>query len=125
MNTNRVHYVTVTLVALTLFTLSVLAYLLLPQALVSDFLLWIVPFFFIMALVSRYMNAGRIKQDPRKSVAVSLAASGLKLGVYLIVLILYGILNKHDAPAFFISFLIVYLVFTFAEVRLALWEASK
>lgn len=90
------------------------------QALVSDYLLFIVPFFFLMSILTRVFTKRKTVKDPKKTLTLYLGASGIKLFLYLLVLVAYGLLNRHDAPAFFISFLVFYLIYTFIEVKVEL-----
>ena len=91
-----------------------------PQSLVSEYLLFIVPFFFLMNLLTRVFTKRRNAKDPKKTLTLYLGVSGIKLFFYLIVLIIFGLINRDDAPAFFISFLIFYLIYTFIEVKFEL-----
>ena len=103
-----------------LFLISFLFSLFANQALVSDYLLFIVPFFFLMSILTRIVTKPKAAKESSKTLTLYLGASGIKLFLYLIVLIAYGLLNRDDAPAFFISFLIFYLIYTFIEVKLEL-----
>ncbi|MBW6478523.1 MAG: hypothetical protein K0B37_03775 [Bacteroidales bacterium] len=109
-----------TLFSAALFLVSWLVSRFAPPAFVSEFLVFIVPFFFLMTLLTRIFTKRINAKDPKKSLAVYLGASGIKLFLYLIVLVVYGLLNKDDAPAFFLSFFFFYLVYTFVEVKLEL-----
>jgi len=103
-----------------LFLISFLFSRFANQQLVSDYLLSIVPFFFLMSILTRVFTKRKTAKDPRKTLTLYLAASGIKLFLYLIILIAYGLLNRDDAPAFFISFLVFYLIYTFIEVKVEL-----
>ncbi len=108
-----------------LFLVSYLFSRFAPQELVSEYLLYIVPFFFLMALLTRFFLPRKPVKDTRKTLTLYIGASGIKLFLYLIVLIVYGLLNKDDAPAFFISFFIFYLIYTFIEVKFELKIHTK
>jgi hypothetical protein len=120
MKSERSFYIKLTLFSAILFLVSYLFSRFAPPVLVSDYLIFIVPFFFLMTLLTRIFINRITTKDPKKSLTLYLGASGIKLFLYLIVLITYGLLNKDDAPAFFISFFFFYLVYTFIEIKLEL-----
>jgi F0F1-type ATP synthase assembly protein I len=120
MNSEKSYYRKLILFSSVLFLVSYLFSRYAPPALVSDYLIFIVPFFFIMTVLTRVFTKHKKAKDPKKSLALYLGASGIKLFIYLAILIAYGLLNRNDAPAFFISFFVFYLVYTFIEVKLEL-----
>ncbi len=92
---------------------------------ISDNLLFIVPFFYLVHLISRIANEQMEKKESAPSKMFYLVSSGIKLMLYLLILILYGIFNRNDVAPFFLSFLLFYLVFTFMDVKHMLGETSK
>lgn len=125
MNSEKNYYKKLTLFSFILFLISFLFSRFASSALVSDYLVFIVPFFFLMTLITRVFVKSKAAEASKKSITSYLGASGVKLFLYLIVLIIYGLLNREDAPAFFISFLLFYLIYTFFEVNLELKKHSK
>lgn len=92
---------------------------------ISDNLLYIVPFFYLVHLISRIANDKMEKKDSAPSKMFYLVSSGIKLMLYLMILILYGIFNRNDVAPFFLSFLVFYLVYTFLDVKQLLEGISK
>lgn len=108
-----------------LFALSVLHYFVSPAFLISDYLLFLVPFFMLVSLLTRSINEKKARKDTRKSLKLYFISSSLRLFFYLMILIAYGLLNREDAPAFFLTFLLFYFIFTATEVSIVVKEASK
>ncbi len=96
-----------------------------PENIVSDYLLWIVPFFYVISVLSRFFIKRKSGNDTKKSLAMYMGTSAVKLFLYLAILIVYGFLNREDAAAFFISFFFIYIVYTFIEVMMVLKLTSK
>ena len=116
---------TIIALSIVLFALSVLHYFVSPAFLISDYLLLLVPFFMLTSLLTRRINEKKARKDARKSLKLYFISSSLRLFFYLMILIAYGLLNREDAPAFFLTFLLFYLIFTATEVSIVVKEASK
>ncbi len=114
-----------TIVSAVLFAFTLGFYYYAPEAMVSDNLLYIVPFFYLVHIVSRIANHKIETKDSASSKIFHLVSSGIKLMFYLMILILYGIFHREDVVPFFLSFLVFYLIFTFLDVKHLVSEMSK
>ncbi|TVQ13148.1 MAG: hypothetical protein EA361_10055 [Bacteroidetes bacterium] len=114
-----------TIISAILFAITLGFYHYAPEAMISDNLLYIVPFFYLVHIVSRIVNHRIETKDSAPSKIFYLVSSGIKLMFYLVVLILYGIFNREDVAPFFLSFLVFYLIFTFLDVKHLVSEMSK
>lgn len=114
-----------TWVSAILFGITLAFYFYAPERMISDNLLYIVPFFYLVHLISRIANDKMEKKDTVPSKMSYLVSSGIKLMFYLLILILYGIFNRNDVAPFFLSFLVFYLVYTFLDVKHLMEEISK
>ena len=71
--------------------------------------------FFITVLFHRYLIRS-VGESNRKFPAKFLGATGIKMGLYMILIIIYVILDRENAVPFLLVFMIVYLIFTIFEV---------
>ena len=71
--------------------------------------------FFITVLFHRYLIRS-VGGSNRKFPAKFLGATGIKMGLYMILIIIYVILDRENAVPFLLVFMIVYLIFTIFEV---------
>ena len=71
--------------------------------------------FLITILFHRYLisSAG---ETNRKFPSKFLGATGIKMGLYMILIIIYVVLDRENAAPFLLVFMIVYLIFTIFEV---------
>ena len=71
--------------------------------------------FLINVLFHRYLirSAGR---SNRKFPIKFLSATGIKMGLYLIIIILFVVFDRENAVPFLFVFMIIYVVFTIFEV---------
>lgn len=71
--------------------------------------------FLITVLFHRYLirSAG---ENSKKFPARFLGATGIKMGFYMILIILYVVLDRENAVPFLLVFMIIYLTFTIFEV---------
>jgi hypothetical protein len=81
-------------------------------------------FFIIITGVLHYFFIVNLEKKPQQFVTTFLGLTGLKLFIYLIVIVVYFITNKKDATPFLLSFLFFYLIFTAFEV-FSLLKASS
>ena len=117
-------------IGLLLFSVVLFVFILLfryfaPDTIISDYLLWIVPFFYVISVFSHFFIKRKSGNDSKKALAMYMGTSAVKLFLYLAILIVYGFLNREDAAAFFISFFVIYIVYTFIEVMMIIKLASK
>ncbi len=113
-----------TIFSVLFFVVSLVFYWYAPQNLVSDNLLYIVPFFFLVHLFSRMTHYYMAKKGTVPSKLFYLASSGVKLLLFLFILILYGFLHREDVAPFFLSFLVFYILYTFLDVKHLLGNMS-
>ena len=71
--------------------------------------------FLITVLFHRYLirSAG---ESNKKFPAKFLGATGIKMGLYMILIIIYVVLDRENAVPFLLVFMIIYLTFTIFEV---------
>ncbi len=114
-----------TIISAILLGLSLLFFFYAPPKMVSENLLLIVPFFYLVNLLSILAHEKMNKKDSGPSKMFYLLLSGIKLILYLLILILYGIFSRNDVAPFFLSFLVFYLIYTFLDVKYLLSDLSK
>jgi len=71
--------------------------------------------FLITVLFHRYLisSAG---ETNRKFPSKFLGATGIKMGLYMILIIIYVVLDRENAAPFLLVFMIIYIIFTVFEV---------
>lgn len=112
------------LFSLLLFVATLVYSRIAPPKMVADLLLFIVPFFFLTTLFFRVVIHYILQKNAAKAKIYYLALSGAKFLLYIAVLITYGLIGREDVAAFFLSFLIFYLVYTFMDVKYMLRQSS-
>lgn len=124
-NQEKGYHIGLLLFSAVLFVFILLFRYFAPVTITSDYLLWIVPFFYVISVFSHFFINRKSGNDKKKALALYMGTSAVKLFLYLAILIVYGFLNREDAAAFFISFFLIYIVYTFIEVMMVLKLASK
>jgi hypothetical protein len=81
-------------------------------------------FFIIITGGLHYFFIKNLEKKPQQFVTTFLSLTGLKLFLYLMVIVVYFITNKKEATSFLLSFLFFYLTFTAFEV-FSLLKASN
>lgn len=97
----------------------------LPLTMRTPALPFLIPFFLLLGLG---VHAGLLKMSGNKFsrfVNAYLVASFLKLFLYLIVMVIYIYLNRHDALPFAITFLVLYIAYSVFEVITFLSSKSE
>lgn len=100
------------IIAVAAFGISVF----LPQSMRTPALPFLIPFFLVLGFG---VHAILLKMSGNKFsrfVNAYLVASFLKLFLYLIVMVIYIYLNRHDALPFAITFLLLYILYSIFEV---------
>ena len=69
----------------------------------------------ITILFHRYL-VGSVGESNKKFPAKFLGATGIKMGFYLILIIIYVVFNRESAVPFLLVFIIIYLILTIFEV---------
>ncbi len=87
-----------------------------PPQFLSPAIPFIIIFFLILTLSIFYLQLKESVNRLSKFVNVFLAATGLKILVFLVIITVYAFLNRADAVNFIVSFFIVYLVFAIFEI---------
>jgi hypothetical protein len=118
-------FIKITFLSLIFFILTIIFHFQAPDYMVSEYLLLIVPFFYIVSIVSAIFYLRAEKKTTLNFKNSYLTSTGIKLGLYITILMLYGVFNKDDVIPFFISFLIFYLIYTFLDVKNLLRRLSK
>lgn len=73
-------------------------------------------FIFLFTTVIHAMLLKTARKKPKKLVNRFLMLTGLKMMIYLLIMIIYLVISKQDSAPFLLTFLIVYLVFTIFEI---------
>jgi len=73
-------------------------------------------FIFLFTTVIHAMLLKTARKKPKKLVNRFLMLTGLKMIIYLFIMIIYLVISKQDSAPFLLTFLIVYLVFTIFEI---------
>ena len=71
--------------------------------------------FLITVLFHRYLIS-TVEGTNRKFPAKFLGATGIKMGIYMILIILYVVFDHENAVPFLLVFMIIYIIFTIFEV---------
>ncbi len=100
-----------------LFFLAVLFAHLAGDSVVSDVFYFFVPFFLLAGLLAGILISRGLKQGHRAFTQVYLGISMGRFFLYLILLIGYSMMFRHDATQFIVGFLVFYLLFSFFEVN--------
>lgn len=78
---------------------------------------WILlAFFFIATLLFHYGLLKSSKGDPKKFVRYYMSATGIKLFVYMLFIIVYALIKRTEAVPFLISFIAFYFLYLIFEV---------
>lgn len=85
---------------------------------VSEVLFLIVPFFFIVCLLTRWVLIKQSKNDPKQFSRLYLGVTISRFYLYLAVLLVYSLVFRNDAVPFIISFFVFYILFTIFEVSM-------
>lgn len=105
-----------TVFTIIVFILGAIVYSTLLQSYYRSILPITVLFFYLVTnLVHAYLLKIAVKSGSRFT-SHYMAASFLKMFFYLIVAIVYALLNKENAKIFLVNFLILYIIYTTFEV---------
>jgi hypothetical protein len=106
-----------TIYALVISTLAVIAFLFLPVSSHTPALAFIIPFFFVVTLISHYLSLKATEKKPAGFINAYMAQNILKLFLYIAVMLAYVFLiNRVDAVNFIVTYFIFYVVFTVFEI---------
>ena len=117
-------------ISLAIFSLAVLGALLLFQHYASarfqTSFFWIIWAFFVgsTALI-HFILTKAAEQDPKKFVNYFMGITALKLFTYLIIIMIFGLLNRDNAVGFIICFLITYFLYSIFEVATLMKHFKK
>jgi hypothetical protein len=78
-----------------------------------DLLFYIVTFSFHLGLRRSHLKGGK------HFIRYYIGATGAKLFFFLLLIVLYGVLNKEEAVSYALAFFYFYFVFTVFEVKIA------
>lgn len=78
-----------------------------------DWGIWI---FFIMSTLIIHMLLLRVVSDPKKFARYFMGITGIKLLTYLLIILIYSLLNKETALGFSLFFLAMYVLYSGLEV---------
>lgn len=116
--------------ALAIFTaiLGIIALILqytLPENMLPASLPLLFLLFIIVSSVVHYFLLRSAAYSGRRFVSYFMAATFLKLFLYLIIIILYAFLIKENVVSFILTFFILYLLYTTFEVVMILKQNSR
>jgi hypothetical protein len=77
---------------------------------------WLLIFFVVTSNLVYYLQLRATQTQTSKFINIAMLSSGFRFIVFLMILIIYGMLNRNDAVRFIIAFLILYFIFTPLEV---------
>jgi hypothetical protein len=86
---------------------------------------FVVPFVLVITIVFHYYLLQAAKGEPKAFIGKFMASSGIKLMIYLAVIVFYVIWHPQNSTVFLTAFLISYIVFTFIEVVFILSHLKK
>jgi hypothetical protein len=96
------------------------------QHYISLAILWfILLYFLIVTAAFHYGLLKSTKGKPKSFIQFFMAATGLRLFLHIIVILIYCLLNKQAAFPFVIAFFSCYLLFTIFEIKQAMILAKK
>jgi hypothetical protein len=113
------------LISLLLFVVSLLMYFYAPTQMVSNVLLLLVPFFYLVSLASRYILHKATEKNKNKISNYFFAIAAVKFFLFLMVMIIYGFIYREDAIPFLLSFFIFYLIYSYLDTRVMMKFLSK
>ncbi len=99
-----------------LFAVYALFAWLAPDFLVSEAFYFFVPFFFLLALLSKYILARITQKRDKLFSQVFLAINMARFLLYIGIILFYAFSRPDDAVAFIITFFVFYFLFTIFEV---------
>lgn len=77
---------------------------------------WLLIFFVLISNLVYYLQLKSTQSRTTQFVNVALISTGFKLLLFLMIIVVYALLNRSDAVNFIFAFLIFYLIFTPLEV---------
>ncbi|MDY0101646.1 MAG: hypothetical protein RBS07_01830 [Lentimicrobium sp.] len=95
--------------------IMIVSFLIIPER-VSIALPFLLAFFLGISIISYMILQKKAVENPRKFITGFLAHTGIRMMIYLAIIVTYALLNRDDAVNFIIGFFILYIFFTFFEV---------
>ena len=86
---------------------------------------FVVPLVMIVTILFHYFLLQVSKGESKTFIGKFMASSGIKLMIYLTVIVVYVVSYQHNAKVFLTTFLISYFVFTVIEVLFILNHLKK
>jgi hypothetical protein len=86
---------------------------------------FVIPFVMVITVVFHFVLMKASMVNPRNFVGKFVAFSGIKLMIYLIVILVYAFTIKSEIVIFLLSFLITYVLFTTIEISAILKFLKK
>jgi uncharacterized membrane protein len=85
----------------------------------------LIPFIMLVTILLHSILIIASKNNPNKFINKFMASSGLKLMLYLVVIIIYVFFVKRDIILFICAFLSLYLMFTVLEISAIINHLKK
>jgi hypothetical protein len=102
--------------SLLLVSVAVVLFFLLPGTFITPALFFLFPFFISVTLISANILIRSARKKFIRYLNVYMLTTLVKLILYVLVMVVYILLNKQDVIPFFVTFLILYLLYTIFEV---------
>ncbi len=91
----------------------------LPVKLQYHHFLYILLFFMTSTTAFHFGLSKSVESGPKHFIRYYMAATGLKLLLYVAIIVMYAVINKAGMMAFAFCFLLFYVLFTILEVSVA------
>lgn len=98
------------------FLLSLAFSLVVNRHYVSDVFLYLVPFFFITGLLTRWALYSPTRFNGKKFSVIYIIITMVRLIFYLLIMVGYSLMFRADAYAFMIAFFVLYVFFAIFEI---------
>jgi hypothetical protein len=105
--------------------IAISMYFLLPSRIFSPAAPFLVLFFFAITTVLYYLMLKLTDDRFSRFVNMFMILTFVKLFVYIIIIIVYSLLNKRDVFPFVITFFILYIIYTLFEIISFLNDQKK
>jgi hypothetical protein len=117
MNVHKRSIKVLLVISIVLFLITIVYIQFAPEYLVSRSLLFLVPFFLIISIISRLILLKSTRSDKSKITHYFFSISAGKFMIYLATMITYGFLYRDDAAVFIISFFLFYIIYTYLDMK--------
>jgi len=107
---------TLVVVTLIVIALSFVIFSIIPAQHYPSVYPFLLAFFFIATLVVYHFMLRALEKRPARFVNIFLLTTMLKLLLFMVVMVVYALLNREVARPFVVSFFLLYIIYTVMEV---------